>query len=538
MIFRRGSIPKLLAVVWLMQAVAATTATSQEQRPKVDLDRLAAYIESARALWEVPGLAVAVVKDDKVVMARGFGVREVGKAAPVNEHTIFALSSMGKAFAAAAAGVMVDEGKLDWDDPVVEHLPWFQLADPWITRHVTVRDLLSHRGGIAGDVSWVATTAPRKEIVRRARYLTPVSSFRSRYNYSNVGITTAGLAVAAAAGVDWHTVMNERVLRPLRMDSSNTHLNDLWDSADIAPCYLCALDHPVGIEQSKHRNIVMPHVREDGEVRPIAWRTVDNIAPAGSINSNVVDMAQWLRMHLGKGMYDGRRFLSEAVVNEMHTPQIVIRPDELPIGPTLPEAEDRFHFWAYGLGWRMNDYRGQKMIWHTGGITGFYSIMALLPDANVGVVVLTNGWRGSPALLVYAIVLRLFDAYLGGPASDWATELLARSEAVGAQQDEGRRLFDASRIEGTSPSLPLDGYAGRYVHPLHDEIRLDVRDGRLILEFPGALEGALEHWHYDTFRVRWQSPSRTLSLATFSLDAQQRPVLTLQGYGEFRRLQE
>jgi CubicO group peptidase (beta-lactamase class C family) len=498
--------------------------------------RLADYIERARLQWEVPGVSVAIVKDDRVVMTRGFGIREFGKAARVDEYTIFALSSMGKAFAAAAAAVLVDEGRLRWDDPIVDHLPWFQMPDPWVTRQVTIRDLLAHRAGL-GDEIWTATRASREEVARRARYMSQASSFRSSYNYTNVGITTAGLAAAAAAGMDWLTLMEQRVLRPLRMDSSTTSLSTLWAPADVAPCYLCGLDHPVGIEQSRHRNIVMPHVWEDGRVRPIPWRTVDNIAPAGSINSNAVDMAQWLRMQLGRGMHDGRRILSAAAIAEMHTPQNVIRPEALPIGTSLAEAEDRFHFWAYGLGWRMNDYRGRKMVWHTGGITGFYSIMALLPDANLGVAVLTNGWRASPALLVYAITLRVFDAYLGGAGQDWSTELLAKSEAARARQEQAERRLESSRVQGTSPSLPLDAYAGKYAHPAHDQIAVEAQDGRLVLRFPSTLTGTLEHWHYDSFRIRWESPSRMVTIAPFELDSQHRVVgFRLPGFGQFRRV--
>jgi CubicO group peptidase (beta-lactamase class C family) len=543
MISRRFNLFRLLTVtLWL--TYPATKAASQDVRAgrtsldQKALDDLTAYIEKARVQWAMPGLAVTIVKDDKVVMARGFGVREIGKAARVDEHTIFALSSMGKAFAAAAVGTVVDEGKIGWDDPIVKHLPWFQMSDPWVTRQVTLRDLLSHKSGM-GDETWAATNASREELVRRVRNMNQVSSFRSHYNYSNVGITTAGLAAAAAAGLDWHTLMRSRILQPLHMDSSTTDLSTLWDPADVAPCYLCSLDHPVGIERSRNRNIVMPHVWEDGKTKVIPWRTVENIAPAGSINSNAVDMAQWLRLQLGHGMYDDRRVLSGAALKEMHSPQNVIRANELPIGETLVEAPDRFHFWAYGLGWRMNDYRSRKMIWHTGGITGFYSIMALLPDANLGVVVLTNSWRSSPNLLTYAIVLRVFDAYLRATPEDWSTELLARSEEQRAHEEEAQRRLEAARITTTSPSLRLDAYSGRYVHPAHDEMKIEMQNGQLRARFPSTLSGTLEHWQFDTFRVRWDSPSRSPTFATFVLDPQHRVVgLQLQGLGEFRKLSE
>jgi len=534
----RGNTVFAIVLMFSMLTGVGTTAASEATEPvdQIALDDLAAYIDAARVQWDVPGVAVTIVNDDRVVMTRGFGVREAGKAASVDEHTIFALSSMGKAFAAAAVASVVDEGSIGWDDPIVEHLPWFQMPDAWVTRQVTVRDLLAHKSGM-GDEIWGATSATREAVVRRARYMNQVAGFRADYNYSNVGITAAGLAAAAAAGADWHTLMTERVLRPLNMTSSTTDLKTLWDPADVAPCYLCEIDHPVGIGQSHNDNIVMPHVWRDGEVRPIAWRTVENIAPAGSINSNAVDMAKWLRMHLGRGIYDGRRILSEDAVDEMHTPQNVIRPEQLPVGATLVEAEDRFHFWAYGLGWRMNDFRGRKMVWHTGGITGFSSIMALLPDANVGVSVLTNSWRSSPELLVYAIVLRIFDEYLGVEPHDWSTELLARSEDQRALQEEMMRRLEASLIQGTSPTLPQDAYTGRYGHPAHDDLVLESRDGELILRFASGLTGILEHRQYDTFGVKLQSPGGYVVPATFVLDARRQVEgLRLEGFAEFRRL--
>jgi len=516
-----------------------SVAFANDGSPGIDrgaLDDLAAYVEVARQQWEVPGLAVTIVKDDRVVMARGFGVREIGRPERVDDHTIFALSSMGKAFAAAAVASVVDQGAVGWDDEIVNHLPWFQLPDSWVTRQVTVRDLLAHRSGM-GDEIWGATCAPRDVMMRRARHMNMASGFRVDYNYSNVGITVAGEAAAAAAGVDWHTLIRERILAPLRMTSSTTDLASLWRKGDVAPCYLCALDHPVGIEQSLHGNIVMPHVWRDGQVRPIPWRTVDNIAPAGSINSNAMDMAQWLRLQLGDGTLDGRRILSEDALREMHTPQNVIRPAQLPVGATLAEAEDRFHFWAYGLGWRLNDYRGRKMVWHTGGITGFSSIMALLPDTGLGVSVLTNSWRSSPELLVYAIVLRVFDAYLGVEPEDWSSELLARSEEQRLERERAMENLAASMTKGTSPTLPLPAYTGSYHHPAHDELVVEARDDGLMLRFASGLVGVLEHWQYDTFGAALQGPGGYVFPAIFELDANHRvEALLLQGFAEYRRV--
>ncbi len=477
---------------------------------------LDAYIRRGMADWQVPGLAIAIVKDDSVVFLKGYGVREVGKDAPVDEQTIFALSSNTKAFTAAAVGLLVDEGKVSWDDPVIKHLPWFQLPDPWVTREVTLRDLLSHRvaddiGSWAG-VLWAYTSFGRDEVLRRLRYLEPGKRrFRSRFVYCNECYLTAGEVVAVVSGMSYEDFVTSRILHPLGMTSATTTVHDLWDAAHLAPCLWCELhDRPVGFENARIENIVMPHVPGEGGPRPIAWRVVDNSAPAGSINASVEDAAKWVRFQLGKGVYEGERLVSAAVVDEMHKGHIIRPPAGWSRGG--PGFGD---FWAAGFGWFLTEYRGRKTVMHGGGIIGFGSFIAMMPEEHLGVVVLTNSRAN---LLPWALPFRVFDAYLGAPERDWSGELLSNQDAWLERREAQEQEIAAARVQGTTPSLPPGSYVGTYTHRAFGELTVTEERGTLVLRFPGARAGGLEHWHHDVYRVNWRDPPHSLDFLTFALD--------------------
>jgi CubicO group peptidase (beta-lactamase class C family) len=254
-----------------------------------NLKEIDEYATKAGQDWRVPGFAMAIVKDDSVIFAKGFGVRELGKSTPVDAHTLFAIASNSKAFTSAALAILVDEGKIKWDDPVTKYLPWFQLHDPYVTREMMVRDLLCHRSGLAtfgGDLIWYNTTYDRNEVVRRIRYLKPASSFRSRYGYQNIMLIAAGLVIEAVTGKSWDDFIKERFFTPLGMTTSNTSIT-AFKSTD---------------------NVATPHNEVDGKVNVIHYVNVDNIGAAGSINPCVAEMAQWLRLQLGRGTYKGKGF--------------------------------------------------------------------------------------------------------------------------------------------------------------------------------------------------------------------------------------
>jgi len=335
--------------------------------------------------------------------------------------------------------------------------------------------------------------------------------------------------LAAAAGMSWDEFMKTRVLGPLEMTSATTSVLELWDAADIAPCYECELPgRGVGYERAKIPNIAMPHVPTDSGPVRIPWRTVDNIAPAGSINANVVDVAKWVRMHLAKGVYRGRRILSAAAVSELHSPQML-----MPGPPPFPSG----HFYAYGLGWYLTDYRGRKLVLHGGAITGWNSTIAFMPEENVGVVVLSNlqlteRWNRLPSALASVV----FDRYLGGPARDWSAEWRAAGRANLERLRAAHRELASRRVSGTRPSRSAGELAGTYVNAAFGELVVGERAGSIGLRLAGVLAGDLEHWHYDLFRLRWHGPHQIRAFVRFEVDTAGRvAALDVEGLGTFAR---
>jgi CubicO group peptidase (beta-lactamase class C family) len=467
---------------------------------------LDAYVERAMRDWEVPGLALAVVRGDSVIFARGYGVRELGRPERVDEHTLFAVASTTKAMTAAAIGMLVDEERLTWDDPVSSHFPTLQLHDPYVTRELTVRDLLTHRSGLPrGDLLWWASPYDRAEVLRRVRYLEPNSSFRSSYGYQNIMYLAAGEVISNASGSSWDAFLAERLFAPLGMNRSNTSVSRL-----------------PGMD-----NVATPHVRIDGAIQPIAWRDFDNVGAAGAVNSSAWEMAQWIRLNLGRGEYAGRRLLSEDVVDEMQTPQTVIRMDSL-ARRLYPEV----NFRAYGLGWSLQDYRGRKMVHHGGALDGMRTHVAMLPGEGLGVVVIANA---APTTLHVALIYRVLDAFLGTPRRDWSRELLEVATRDRETAERRERDNVQSRVPDTRPSLAAAEYAGTYAHPMFGEIEVSHGDVGLSVAFGESYRGTLEHWHHDTFRVTWRDRAMGHSMATFALgsDGAVR-TMTLDGFGELR----
>ncbi|HEX2271089.1 MAG TPA: serine hydrolase [Pyrinomonadaceae bacterium] len=475
------------------------------QAPEPDFDQ---YVEKAMKEWEVPGLAIAIVKDDRIVFAKGYGVRELGGTAAVNEHTLFAIGSASKAFTAATVALLVDEKKLKWDDPVTKYLPAFQLFDPYSTREMTVRDLLTHRSGLErGDLLWYASPYDRNEVLRRVRFLKPSWSVRSRFGYQNIMFLAAGQISPALTGKEWDDVVHERIFVPLGMNSSSTSIKKF-----------------AGLD-----NVASPHSKIDDKLQKVAWRNVDNIGPAGSINSNVVDMAQWLRLNLGGGMYENKRILSAASVKEMQTPQTIIR-IEGNNERLYPEA----HFLSYGLGWFLSDFRGRKLVEHGGAIDGMRAAVGMLPEEKLGVVILTNR-NGS--VLPHVLMYRVFDAYLGVPKRDWTSELFKRFKAMEDMAKAAEKKTEDERVKGTSPSLALEKYAGTYQNEMYGEAKFAMKDGKLTSERGPYFHGDLEHWHYNTFRVVWRDQMGGKGFVNFRLNTKGQPdSVSIDGLGEFTRV--
>jgi len=472
------------------------------------------YVQKAMKEWEVPGVAIAIVKGDQIVLAKGYGVRKIGEPAAVDERTLFAIGSSSKAFTAAAVAMLVDQGKLKWDDPVTKYLPGFEMYDPYVTRELTVRDLLTHRSGLQrGDFLWYGSDLERDEIVRRARYLKPSWSLRSTFGYQNIMYLTAGQLVAKVSGQTWDEFIQQRIFAPLAMTSSSTSIS-AFKTAD---------------------NVASPHAKVDEKINAIPWRNIDNIAPAGSINSNVLDMAQWVRLQLAQGAIKNERVFSAAAAKEMHASQTIIR-FEPPYSLWYPDA----HFLNYGMGWFLSDYRGRKVVEHGGAIDGMRAEVALIPEEKLGLVILTN-LNGS--LMPVALMYRIFDSFLGAPTRDWSAELLKTTKTLEAQAQAAEKKQESERASGTKPSLTLDKYAGVYHNDLYGDVKITGTDAKLNLRFGPAFTSDLEHWHYDTFRARFFAAGDAKIFVTFALNAQgkiETLVLGMPGMADypFKRVAE
>lgn len=455
-----------------------------------------AYVARATQDWRTPGLAIAIVKDGQVVFSKGYGVRELGKPPGVDTHTLFAIGSTTKAMTAALIGMLVDEKKLAWDDPVIKHLPWFQLKDPYLTREITVRDLLTHRAGLGNaDYLWYGQTTSPREILRRVRLLEPTYSLRSSFVYQNIMYAAAGAVIEAAGGMPWEQTVRARIFEPLGMRDS------LATAATLA----------------QEANVAQPHDIVEGQLRVIENASVDGVAPAGSVWSSVHDMSKWMQMLLDNGKVGTRVLLKPETVEELFRPQAMVTREGF-----YPTARlTRPHWTTYGLGWFQQDYRGRAVDFHTGSIDGMVAIHGLVRDERLGVYVLANR---DHAELRHALMLNVFDRFTGAGDRDWSAELLKLYGQLQAQADENRKKQESRRVAGTSPSLPLARYAGTYTDPLYGDVILTLDGEHLRARYGTAFVGMLEHWNYDTFRAKWDATWRGTALLTFAIDANGQPA--------------
>ena len=460
------------------QAVAPAAAETPISAPVTPpttaeaLGGLDAYIEGARQAWQVPGLSIAIVKDDRIIYSRGFGVREDGKPGKVDADTVFAIGSATKAFTSAALGMLVDEKKIEWDGAVHDYMPSFELHDPYVTRHATVRDLLSHRTGVVTNGGlWYGSGFDRQEIIRRLRFQTETLGFRNQFQYQNEMFIVAGEIVTTMSGTGFDQFITRRIFEPLGMRRTSTSVTAL----------------------KALTNVATPHALLGGKMIPVEYRMIDNVGGAGVINSSARDMAQWLRLQLGGGTFEGMRLIASTTLAEMHSGQIV------PRGGTDP----LFKFSEYGLGWGVQEYRGQKIVQHSGAIDGMQSMVAMIPERKLGVVVLTNGLRTK---LAAAVELRVLDAFLGGPATDHSAVM--KRESDGAVRNAREKAAATSGSVTTAPTrLPLDRYVGTYSSDLLGEIAITLVDGKLKLARPQAT-AVLNHDRNDMFKAQWDSPGQ------------------------------
>ena len=487
---------KLLALVLTVSSLPAWAAPPA---------KFEARVEAVRTAAEVPGMAIAIVEKGAVTLARGFGVRKLGSPEKVDADTIFMTGSTGKAITTAALATLVDAGKLHWDDRVADLIPGFQMYDPWVTREMTVRDLLVHRSGLglgAGDLLVIPRgTLSRAEVVKRLRFIKPATSFRSGYAYDNVLYIVAGHVIDLVSGQPYEDYVREHVYKPAGM---------LHATSDEAHRFATA-------------NRAHPHARSGGAVRGVGPLKLldehDNLAPsstpAGLLALSANDLARWLQIQLAKGKIPGGgQLFSEESSAEMWTPQTIE-----PIGPALPGLEDMTpNFQQYALGWEVRDYGGARILWHSGGVFGFVTVVVMIPDKNVGFAITQNSEDGQAR---FGLMYELLDHYLGLPKKDWPARI---TKARKARIDAAVAAVSAKAAEPvkSKPTLPQEQYAGRYVDAWYGAITIESVAQGLRVNFTNTpnMGGRLEHWQYDTFIARFDDSNIEAAYVTFSLGAE------------------
>jgi CubicO group peptidase (beta-lactamase class C family) len=484
---------RLLATSFLLASASSLRAQTPAPPPNFD-----AYVQDVLRTFAVPGVAVTIVKDGRVVVAKGFGVKELGKSAPVDERTLFGIASNTKAFTGTALGMLVEEGKVEWDKPVIDYLPWFRMSDPYVTSQLTVRDLLVHRSGLglgAGDLLWwPPSTYSRDEIARRLKDIPLATSFRSAYAYDNVLYLIAGQVIEAASGMTWEDFIEKRILDRLGMQNAEPGYN-----AEVAS-----------------GNVSSTHARVDGAVRVIKPFASDNTNPAGGIMAGAEDMAKWMIVQLDSGRIAASN--NERLFSARTARQLWALVTPIPFGDPNPLlAPQKKNFNGYGLGFFVTDYRGKRMLIHSGGLPGFISRVAMIPDLKIGVSILTNHESSAMDPILY----RVLDHYMDAPAHDWLDAyrtLAARGDSAVAAQD---RAAATSRDSLSTPSLRLGDYMGTYRDAWYGDVVIEPSNHGLRIRFTRSpsLVGRLVHWQHDSFLARWDDRElRADAFVTFNLN--------------------
>ena len=456
----------IIAMVTLQSAVAAAD-------PKGTLDGFDDFMSAAMREFKVPGAAVAVVKDGKIILAKGYGYRDVARQLPITGATLFPIASITKSFTVTALGTLVDQGRLDWDKPVREYLPGFQMFDPVATELLTARDMVTHRSGLPRhDLIWYSSSLSREELVARLRYLEPNKPIREKFQYNNLMFVTAGYLGGRILGSSWEDLVRQRILEPLGMMNSKFSSDDARKSPDYALPY--------------RKN------RKTEVVSEIAFSNWGDVGPAGAMNSSIDDMSKYLLMHLSKGSFAGKQVLGRNNVDQMQSPQMVMQGS--PLFAEIGES-------SYGMGLFIETYRGHKHVQHGGNLDGFSLILSFLPNDGIGVVVLTNL---DGTFLRNLIPYVVYDRLLGLDSIDWVQRFREIERKERTQELSADKRGYTGRKEGTRPSHDLAEYGGEFEHPGYGKLTIRVEgtgDTRKLYLKLNDVERPLEHFHYDTFQV-------------------------------------
>lgn len=467
----------------LLLLVFVSGGIAQEQTNYNILD---SYIEKAVVDFEIPGLAVGIIKNNEVVFAEGYGYQNTETKKKVDEHTVFGIASCSKAMTAACIAILVDENKLDWDDKVIDHYPGFKVYDPYITREMTIRDLLCHRSGYQtfdGDLLWYGTDYSRDEVVKRLSIRENPYSFRGKFGYSNVMYIAAGEVIKHVSEKTWDDFITEKIFLPLGMDETSTTNSGFTDKMNIA----------------------WPHL--DGE--PLEFINYDNSGPAASINTSINDLLKWAQLMLNKGAWNDTSVFSTAQYYQLVSPQTMLNGGR-------SEKVGGTHFSVYGLGWFMKDIKGMKIIQHGGGLPGFHSKVVFVPEDSLAYVILAN----ELSLLVPALEKEILDFHLNDSITDYATPYLEYKIKQEDKEVADLIKLEENRIKDTKPSLTLEGYTGIYEDEMYGKAEVKMIDDQLVLTLLPAKDlftTTLSHWHYDTFRAKLNDPFLPAGFVTFQI---------------------
>lgn len=436
----------------------------------IDLSKLDRYYEKVISDWEIPGMAIGIVYQGKVIYAKGFGVRDFESKKAVDEHTLFAVASNTKAMTTTALAMLIEEKKLSWHDKVIDINPDFKMYDDYVTNNMRVSDLITHRSGLpvyGADHLWIGNDIPRKEIIHRLRYYEPKYSFRYRYQYQNLMYLTAGELIPHLTDMSWDEFIQKRIFEPLGMTESNTSITQ------------------------NGSNVAEPYEIRNGKQSKMAYDNLDQVAPAASVNSNVVDMSKWMLFNLNEGKVDDKQLLKASTLHEMRSIHLGL--------PKSANSSYGANFNGVGYGWFISDYKHLKMIHHSGGMTGMISQQIHIPEKELGVIVLTNHAE-SPAR---AAAFKAIDYILELGDFDWSSYYLDFRNKARKRLIETNEKRDRDRIKNTKMSLSLKDYTGQYFHPMTKNVSIELKNKKLYFYYNKKHKGFLTHYHHDTFLISW-----------------------------------
>ncbi len=462
-------VPKLLVLTSCL--LLAQLVFSQSKALTKQIAEFDAYTEKAIKQWNGVGFAVTVIKDNEIIFKKGYGLRELNTNDRVDTNTLFSCGSTTKAMIAACMGILVDEGKVNWTDPVIKYLPEFQLHDPFVTRELTIKDLFLHNGGVGNtDFLWSFMHIESKEVLDRMRLVEPSYSFRSGFIYQNIFYLAAGMVIEKITNQSWDKFIRQRIFEPLRMTRTVPLLRDINDD-----------------------NKTKPHMQVNGKMEVIEDLSADAIGPAGSVWSSIDDMGKWTKCMLDSGKYPGGRIIKPETWMEIMKVHTIVPRSEF-----YPTAQITKPNWTtYGLGWFQHDYKGRKVNFHTGSLPGSIAIHGQIPEERIAIYVFGNT---DHVEVRQALMYKAFDLFALGGSRDWSTEFFKLYTNLKKVGDDAQMAMEKQRVAGTQPSLPLEQYAGKYPDPLYGTVEASLNNGSLLLNINNAAKASVSHWHYDTFR--------------------------------------